>query len=47
MLLNSQRLEDIDPDFILARSFLQYQNDAKLPKLMIEQNEKIRKYKTE
>jgi ATP-dependent RNA helicase DOB1 len=34
MLLNSQRLEDIDPDFILARSLLQYQHDAKLPKLI-------------
>lgn len=46
MLLNSQRLEDIDPDYILSRSFLQYQNDAKLPKLLAEQNEKIRKYKS-
>jgi len=34
MLLNSQRLEDIDPDFILARSLLQFQHDAKLPKMI-------------
>ena len=47
MLLNSQRLEDIDPDFILARSLLQYQHDAKLPKLIAEQNKKIEKYKSE
>ena len=34
MLLNSQRLEDIDPDYILARSFLQFQYEAKLPKII-------------
>lgn len=31
MLLNAQRLEDIDQDYILARSFLQFQHEAKLP----------------
>jgi superfamily II RNA helicase len=41
MLLNAQRLEDIDPDYILARSFLQYQNDTKLPKIILEHKKKI------
>ena len=31
MLLNSQRLEDIDAEYILARSLLQFQQDAALP----------------
>jgi ATP-dependent RNA helicase DOB1 len=33
MLLNSQRLEDIDLEYILARSLLQFQQDAQLPAL--------------
>jgi ATP-dependent RNA helicase DOB1 len=36
MLLNSQRLEDIDVEYILARSFLQFQQDVKLPVLKAE-----------
>jgi ATP-dependent RNA helicase DOB1 len=47
MLLNAQRLEDIDPDYILARSFLQYQNDNKLPKILSEHKKKIEQYKAE
>jgi superfamily II RNA helicase len=31
MLLNSQRLEDIDSDYILSRSLLQFQHESKLP----------------
>ncbi len=31
MLLNSQRLEDIDVEYILARSLLQFQQESKLP----------------
>jgi len=46
MLLNSQRLEDIDPDYILARSFLQFQHDAKLPKIMEEHKKKREQYKS-
>lgn len=46
MLLNSQRLEDIDPDFILARSFLQFQYEAKLPKLIEGIREKVDSYKS-
>jgi ATP-dependent RNA helicase DOB1 len=41
MLLNSQRLEDIDPDYILARSLLQFQHDAKLPKMIEEQKKRV------
>lgn len=33
MLLNSQRLEDIDLEYILARSLLQFQQDSQLPAL--------------
>lgn len=33
MLLNSQRLEDIDVEYILARSLLQFQQDAAIPGL--------------
>lgn len=45
MLLNSQRLEDIDVEYILARSLLQFQQDAKLPALMQEHKVKMWKYK--
>lgn len=47
MLLNSQRLEDIDPDFILARSLLQFQHDAKLPKMIEQQKQKIQQFKAQ
>ena len=40
MLLNSQRMEDIDVEFILARSLLQFQQDAELPVLKAELTEK-------
>ena len=40
MLLNSQRLEDIDPDFILSRTLLQHQQEATLPKLYDSYNTK-------
>ena len=40
MLLNSQRLEDIDPDFILSRTLLQHQQEANLPKLYDTYNSK-------
>ena len=40
MLLNSQRLEDIDVQYILARSFLQFQQDALIPVLKNELAEK-------
>lgn len=47
MLLNSQRLEDLDPDFILARSLLQFQHEAKLPKLIEEHKQKVESYRSE
>ncbi len=40
MLLNSQRLEDIDLEYILARSLLQFQQDAQLPALKAQLAEK-------
>lgn len=40
MLLNSQRLEDIDAEYILARSLLQFQQDAALPGLKNQLTEK-------
>ncbi len=44
MLLNSMRLEDTDPEYIIRRSFHQFQNDKALPemkkKLKELQNEK-------
>ena len=47
MLLNSQRLEDIDPDYILARSFLQYQHESKLPTMIDEHKKKLAEYNSE
>jgi ATP-dependent RNA helicase DOB1 len=44
MLINSQRLEDMDPEYIIRRSFLQFQNDIKLPKLTEEHNKKVQRY---
>ncbi len=40
MLLNSQRLEDIDVEYILARSLLQFQQDAAIPGLKDQLTEK-------
>lgn len=40
MLLNSQRLEDIDLEYILARSLLQFQQDTQLPALKNQLAEK-------
>lgn len=44
MLLNSMRIEDTDPEYIIRRSFHQFQNDKALPemrkKLKELQNEK-------
>ena len=45
MLLNSQRLEDLDPDYILARSLLQYQHESKLPKMIEEHKQKVDSYR--
>jgi len=45
MLLNSQRLEDIDVEYILARSLLQFQQDAQVPALKAEYAAKQEKYK--
>mgnify|MGYP003451550279 CR=1 FL=1 len=42
--INSQRLEDMDPDYIIRRSFLQFQNDIKLPKLLEEHNKKLSQF---
>lgn len=33
MLLNSLRIEDIDIDYIVKRSFHQFQNDLALPQM--------------
>lgn len=44
MLINSQRLEDMDPEYIIRRSFLQFQNDIKLPKLVEEHNRKVQQF---
>lgn len=41
MLLNSQRLEDIDSDYILSRSLLQFQHEAKLPSMIASHKEKL------
>ena len=40
MLLNSQRMQDIDVEYILARSLLQFQQDAELPLLKAQLAEK-------
>lgn len=45
MLLNSQRLEDIDVEYILARSLLQFQQDAEIPTLKAELAEKQAEFK--
>jgi superfamily II RNA helicase len=45
MLLNSQRLEDIDSDYILSRSLLQFQHEAKLPNIIAEHKEKLEEWK--
>lgn len=44
MMINSQRLEDMDPEYIIRRSFLQFQNDIKLPKMIEAHNEKVKKF---
>jgi superfamily II RNA helicase len=41
MLLNSQRLEDIDVEYILTRSLLQFQQESKLPQLIAEHKAKV------
>lgn len=46
MLLNSQRMEDIDVEYILARSLLQFQQDAELPMLKAELTNKQNQFKT-
>lgn len=45
MLLNSQRLEDIDSDYILSRSLLQFQHEAKLPSMIASHKEKLEEWK--
>lgn len=45
MLLNSQRLEDIDVEYILARSLLQFQQDAEVPALKAQFAEKQEQFK--
>ena len=40
MLLNSQRMEDIDLEYILARSLLQFQQEQVLPALKAQKAEK-------
>jgi ATP-dependent RNA helicase DOB1 len=45
MLLNSQRLEDIDVEYILARSLLQFQQDAEVPVLKAQLAEKQGQFK--
>lgn len=46
MMINSQRLEDMDPEYIIRRSFLQFQNDVKVPKLIESHNEKVKKFES-
>ncbi|EGR29952.1 superkiller viralicidic activity 2, putative [Ichthyophthirius multifiliis] len=36
MLINSMRLEDTDPEYIIRRSLLQFQNDKQLPEMEIK-----------
>lgn len=45
MLLNSQRLEDIDVEYILARSLLQFQQDTEVPILKAQLAEKQNEFK--
>lgn len=41
MMINSQRLEDMDPEYIIRRSFLQFQSDIKMPALQEEYRKKL------
>jgi ATP-dependent RNA helicase DOB1 len=44
MLLNSQRLEDIDPEYILARTLLQFQKESTIPEFMQAHQAQLEKY---
>lgn len=39
MLINSMRIEDTDPEFIIRRSFLQFQTQKKLPDVRVQLSE--------
>lgn len=44
MLLNSMRIEDTDPEYIIRRSFHQFQNDKAIPdmnKKLVELKEEL------
>lgn len=39
MLINSMRIEDTDPEYIIRRSFLQFKNDKAVPEMMAKYEE--------
>ncbi|KAL4495067.1 hypothetical protein ABPG72_015767 [Tetrahymena utriculariae] len=43
MLINSMRLEDNDPEYIIRRSLHQFQNDKQLPQMKEKYNELVQK----